>query len=222
MSQKDNPTGNEGEDVTKIKAELAEATQKLANATNELIDGRKTRQELEADRDALKVKLAEAEEKVKGGQPPQGALTEADVRKILAEREKQDAAANRQAAEAKFKAAHKEFADDADAGGVKFSAVKQKFSRFNLEGVVTVDEFLNLFEEAYTLAVPTRASGDGKSVLNANTPSDTGHNPKETTDDQLSHKEKTVMERLGWTKDQFLKQKAARPTYIRQLLSHME
>lgn len=218
MSEKD-----EGqEDITKLKEQIAELTEKLGNATGELTEGRKTRQYLEAERDALTTKLKEAEEKAKDTPGDKPEDVESAVRKILAERSKQDAQANRTAAEAKFKSAHTEFADDADAGGVKFGAVKAKFSKFNLESIVTVDEFMNLFEEAYTLAVPARTREEEDYNPDAHTPSNQSASPKETATDKLSYKEKKVMERLGWTTEQFLKQKVARPTYIRQLLAHME
>lgn len=222
MSWKETLDESGKKEVEQLEAKIAESTQKLSNAGQELASNRKDKQEIEAERDSLKIKLAEAEEKAREGNPT-GGLTEADVRKILGEQDEKTAVQNRESAEARFKAAHKEFAADADPSGVKFSAVKGKLARFNLSGLKTVEEFTSVYEEAYTLVNPARAADDeGSYSPYAESPSDTGNSPREIDTDNLSPKEKKLIARLGWDKERYLKQKKARPTYVRTLLDQME
>lgn len=224
MSWKDNLDEGAKKEVEQLEVKLAEIEQKLSNAGQELAQNRKDRQAIEADRDALKIKLAEAEQNANpapSGDAPQD--VEATVRKVLQEKDSQDAQSNRETAESRFKAAHKEFADDADAGGVKFSAVKAKVSRFNLSNLRSVEDFVAAYEDAYTLVSPGHAVDIGENYTPfADSPSDSGHGPRETDVNELSPKEQKLINRMSWDKEQYLKQKNKRPAYVKQLLDYME
>lgn len=221
MSWKDNLDEGAKKEVEQLEASIAERDQKLSNAGQELASNRTVKQQLEAERDALKVKLQEAEDRARGtgGQPTD---TEAVVRRVLAENDTKAASQNRETAEARFISSHKEFASDADPGGVKFSAVKGKLARFNTDGLKTVEDFMGVYEEAYLLVNPARAAEGGEYAPYADSPHDTGRGPKETDTQVLAVKEKKLVERMGWTKEQYLSQKTKRPTYVKQLLEHME
>lgn len=222
MSWKDTLDEAGKKEVEQLEAAIAERDQKLSNAGQELASNRTVKQTLEAERDSLKIKLAEAEERANGRSGGQPQDTEEVVRRILAEGDKKTAEQNRATAEARFKATHKEFADDADQGGIKFSAVKSKVARFNTDGLKTVEEFVQLYEEAYTLINPARAASEENYSPYAASPSDQGSSPKESDKDNLSPKEKKLIARMGWTNERYLKQKTARPTYVRALLDQME
>lgn len=206
------------EEYETLKASLADIELKLKSATGELIEGRKSRAEVEAERDALTLKLKEAEDAKNGGGQPS---TEEAVRKILKEKEGQDAVANRKTAEEAFKTQVKDFSPDNDPGGIKFSAVQAKFSKFNIDGVVKTEDFLELYAEAATLANPSKPISRETFTPYAATPPKSGSGPREAELNTLSSKEVDIVTRLGWTKEKYLEQKAKRPHYVESLLKQL-
>lgn len=222
MSWKDTLEEGVKQEVEKLESAIAERDQKLSNAGQELASNRTKKQELEAERDALTIKLKEAEQKSQGG-VPQALNVEDTVRKILGEKEVQSAAQNRATAEARFKSAHPEFGAESDPSGVKFDTVKGKLARFSLNGLSSVEDFLSVYSEAYTLVNPARQVENGNSFTPfAASPSDTGAGPRDANKSKLSAKEKRLVDSLGWTEERFMKQLTARPHYVKALLDQME
>lgn len=211
------------ETVESLKAKLAETEGKLASATGELIENRASRQTVEGERDALKVKITELEGRVVT--PPAGEQPKVEdvVRAVLSERDQKDADRNRATAEATFRAAHSEFHPDNDPGGLKFDAIKAKLSRFSFGDMMEVSDFLSVYEDAFTLVNPKRAdAGTTTYAPYASTVSHPSTTSRETETTGLGSKETKLIERMGWTAEQFQKQMQVRPTYVKSLLLHMD
>lgn len=210
-----------GETIEDVKKQLDEANTKLASATGELIDDRKKRAEAEAARDALQLKLTEALDKNKpgeGAQPDARAV----VQEVLAERDKEDAATNRKAAEDAFKAANTDYSAANDPGGVKFTAIAEKFAKFNTSGVLKTEDFLKLYQDAAVLANPSKPVIREVVTPYANNTPASGSGPRESDGKEVSARENEIITRLGWTKEQFLAQKAKRPHYVASLLKNLD
>lgn len=214
----DNNDGQKEQEIADLKAKLAEAESKLGNATNELVEGRKTRAELEGERDGLKLKLDEAlKPKTPDGQPSMEEIAKG----VLQEEKKKTAAGNLTAAEQAFIQAHKEYSPDNDPGGIKFAAVKAELAGFNLTGYVEKEDFYKAYEKAFMLANPGKQPEKHTVTPYSATPPISGSGPKEGDENNLSSQEKDIVTRLGWTTEKYLEQKAKRPHYVESLLKSM-
>lgn len=207
------------EEYETLKASFADIETKLKSVTGELIEGRKTRAEIEAERDALAIKLKEMEKAPIVGDV---SSTEDAVRKVLKEQAKQDAVTNRKIAEETFKSQVKDFSSDNDPGGIKFSAVMAEFNRFNTEDVVKTEDFLELYSKAATLANPSKPVTRETFTPYAATPPSSSSGPREATTILLSSREQDIVKRMGWTEQQYLDQKTKRPHYVASLLKQLE
>lgn len=207
-------------DVATVQAELSEIKTTLTGVVEELKISRKEKADAEAKALAAETKLKEKEEpKGNEGTPN---VTE-EVQKALAKEKGEAATRNRERAIAAFKEKHKEFHPDNDAGGIKFSALESKLSRFSTAGLTEESDFSAILDDAYVLLNPTKVGSDSKVIIPGASTSSQSGSPKESdTTGQLSSKEATVIERLGWTKEKFLDQKAKRPSYIASLLNYMD
>lgn len=208
-------------EIETLKEKVTELTGKLTGASSELAEDRKKRADIEGARDAALLKIKELEGKATPIVPAVEPKVEDVVRTVLQERDKTDAESNKTTAEATFKTRYKvKFDDSSDPGGIKFSAVKAKFSKFNLDGAKTVDDFLNIFEEAYTLVDPKKPAAPTYTPYAA-TPPTSGEGPREENGIKLSDKEQEVIDRLGWTPEQFKKMKEQRPQYVASLFKNI-
>lgn len=211
---------NGGETLEQVKAKLAEAETKLASATGELVENRTKRQVVEGERDALKLKVEELTKAPPAAGDP-AALAEQATRKVLAERDADSAKTAETTAITLFTARYKEFAPENDQGGVKLSAVMARYKDFSKEGKKSEAEFLKLLEDSYTLVNPTRSVNQGTTYAPfASTPSNPGSPQDSAGQSKLTPEERSIVTRMGWTEEQFLKQKEKRPNYIKSLLQY--
>lgn len=211
------------EEVEKLKGELAAAQAKLAEKdgqisgmSQELAGDRAKRQELQAERDVLSVKVKELEGKIGGVQPTN--ISE-EVQKALLERDRQQAESNRTSAELSFKS-RKEFTPEADPGEIKFNAVKKKFAMFDTSKLKTTEEFLSVWQDAFRLVNNQTHNTQGQNNQDIFSRS-SGGGPREVSTSQLTSEELSVVQRMGWTEEQFIKQKTKRPQYVESLMRGM-
>lgn len=200
------------EEVKALKASLA-------NVVEEVKTERKTKQDAQAESEALKLKIKEVEDKQKAGAT--GDDVEAKVRAILNEDAKKSADSARVVAEQKWKANHTEFSETNDPGGVKFAAIKGKLSRLSDQGLSSENDFIGLFEDAYVLVKKERNIDSHDYNPYAASNSSNGGAPKETNANNLSAKEEKLMKMEGWDKEKYLKMKAKRPSFVESLLQYV-
>lgn len=211
------------EEVEKLKNELAAAQAKLTEKdaqingmSQELAGDRAKRQDLQAERDVLSVKVKELEGRIGGVQPTN---VSEEVQKALLERDRQQAETNRTSAESSFKS-RKDFTPEADPGEIKFNAVKKKFAMFDTSKLKTTEEFLAVWQDAYRLVnnqTHNTHIQNNQDMFSRNS----GGAPREVETSQLTSEERSVVQRMGWTDDQFLKQKTKRPQYVESLMRGM-
>lgn len=199
---------------------IKEKEDKLAGVVSELTKMRGDKSSVEAERDALTIEINALKNKKPDDVTPPAKSVEDAVQEALAKRESESAKKNRETAEAAFRAAHKEFATDADPGGIKWAAFLNTLARLNATGLTSVEDFTGLFNDALRLMGKQEAPKERILAPGADTPSD-GGSPDAVDADGLTPKEKKVIEGLGWTVEKYLKQKKTRPDYIADLLQRV-
>ena len=211
-----NPNQGEEQNVEALQAEVTRMKEQLNNVVEELKTSRTDKQALEAERDLLLAKISKAEETT----PPAIPDVETTIRKVLSERDQEDIAKNREAAEKQFKANNKEFSADSDPGGIKYAALKKKLSRISSEGLKSVEDFLGMYNDALVL-LRREPTIDGTTPNPfASTPSDMGVQPKSGANTGLTFPEQKLIKEMGWTEERYLKVKASRPGYVAKLLEY--
>lgn len=201
-----NPSGDE----TITPEEAKELKEALKNVVEEVKD--------------LRVKNRELSEKIKPETPPVvppvDDVTE-KIKQVLAQEKMSSAEANKKAALEKFITNNKEFHPDNDITGLKRKALEDKLSRFNLSGMYSEEEFVGVFEEANLLL--KRNDNSSKASMEQNpysaTPISKVTPPK--VDTELSPKEKILVERGSATKEQILKLRLEKPSYLASILERV-
>lgn len=214
----------EGQDVSleTLLNKVGELETNFSNVVDELKSERVKKQEAEAERDLAIAALNDKKET-----PPakDGEVVVPDVKAVveqtLAERDNKTAEDNKKSAEEKFKNSNKEFHPDNDPGGIKFATVTKQLARFNTAGLKSEEDFLKLYTDCLKLSKETPSQESKDITPYDSTPSNSGSGPKEVKVTQLSVKEVKLMNQLGWTEERFMKQKAARPSYVQSLLEHI-
>lgn len=216
---KENPNGEgQEQEVEVLKAQITELTTKLNNASGELSENRQKKQEIEGERDALKLKLQQLTET----KSPEGQESTDDiVKRLLSERDNQTALENRRTAEIRFKESNKDFHPDNDPGGIKFAAVMAEFNSFNTSGARTIEDFITFFGKAKTLAGFQEKAPERTIAPYASSPSSTT-SPKAGDGYQLTSKEREIIQRLGWTEEKYIKLKNDKPNYVASLLRNLD
>ncbi len=190
---------------------LATVQAQLDGVVTELKEVRGKKQEVEGERDALKLKVNNV--------PPKAESTdvEAEVKKFLEQESVKTTEESKVSAEQRFKNEHKEFDATNDPGGLKYAAFQEKLKMFNLTGLKKETEFLEVFENTLTLM---KEKKDSKRIPYSD--AGTGGNPpKETHVSDLSSREQKMIENMGWTEERYLKIKAKHgQRYIDSLLQH--
>ncbi len=232
MNENPNPTEGETPKEDKVvlsKAEHEELVLKLekesqdkTNLVEEIKTLREKKQISEAEAEELKKKLEGREET-----PIENETLTADkiaeiaskaTQEVLAKNSEVTVAGNKELALTKFKKRYKEFHTDNDAGGIKMSALERKLDIFNMNALKSEEEFLSVFEDAYSLM------GGNKTTVNPEIqiptdPSSDGSNPQSVETVELSSKElKIIEDTFGGNKEIYLEQKAKRPDYVEKLI----
>lgn len=202
----------EGEESQEEEFDPKTEIENLKNSlVEELKETRKRAQEAEADRDLLKNNNTESEEEVDE--------VDKKIQQALSKKEQEEVKQRREKAEESFRNRHKNLKDDSS--GIKFAAVEKQLERFDLSKARTQEEFEGIYEDAYRLA-RKEDSGSSKSREAAYASDETAakntSSPQESSD-EVSSKEREVIERLGWTEEKFLQQKKRRPSYVNRLIN---
>jgi len=211
-----------------IVEKLASETQSKVNLVNEIKELREKKQLTEREAEELRKKL---ESSVLPPQSSSGVLTSEQIEEIalstmksaFAAKDTEEAQANKVNAMNSFLGKHKEFHPDNDPGGIKLSALEQKFARFNTEGLKKESDFLSVLEDASSLVRPTQQSQTPGIDPNPPAPTGTqsGTPASEMTDDKLSQKEITIINRsFDGDRERYLKIKQKRPDYVASLLQY--
>jgi len=190
----------------------------FSGIVEELKTERKTKQEAQAELEALKlVKKAEGEKTAVTGED-----VEAKIRAVLNENAKVKADSERVTAELKFKETHTEFSEANDPGGIKFATIKEKLNRLSDQGLATENDFIGLYDDAYLLVKKERNVDTQQYNPYASSSSNSGASPKQVDTSGLSAKEEKLMKMEGWDKEKFLKMKLKRPAFMDSLLEHVK
>jgi len=230
------PEGNpeEGEVVT-LKREdydkFVKDSEAKENLVSEIKDLREKKQLSESEAEELRKKVEELSNIDKEGENAEkpvidstkiDELIEQRLQDRLSKKEVEDRAVSKQEAIRKFKESNKEFHEDNDEGGLKFSALEKKLSMFNTDNVRSTEEFLTILNSAKTLMGGGIKKNDEQANPYANTPSEEGHSvPVEDKDKNLTPVELKLIERsFGGDKGKYLEQKAKRPDFVENLLRH--
>lgn len=187
-----------------------------AGLVSEITDLRGKKQEVEGERDALKLKLET------NNVPPkvESKDVETEVQKILERESAKTIGEAKVSAENRFKNEHKEFDDTNDPGGLKYAAFKDKLKIFNLDGLKKETDFLEVYESTLTLMKDKK---DSKTRVPYSDTGTGGLPPREVDVSKLSSKEQQMIQRLGWDEERLLKVKAKHgQRYIDSLLTHAQ
>ena len=211
------PINNDSQ-VEALKTQIATLTTKMGEMETALstATGDKTAavEELKTTRKQLADAKAKLEDKEHSNGSPADA--EAIVAAALAKRDKERADANKVSALDKFIKSHKDISPENDPTGLKLQAFKTKLSRFSTEGLTEVEQFNEVFEDAYRL-LGNNTTNKQKSDMTPSAPLSPDE-PEEVKIETLTPKEKKVLERLGWTTEKYLALKKKMPDYVHQIL----
>lgn len=187
----------------------AQKEQAIANLTEELKELRKKKQE--------------AEERA-NKQPDQIPTSDLDVGKKIEEALEARKAVEIETAKTdaleEFKSKFKEFSDDNDPGGIKFTAFQKELSKFSLDGLTTKEKILNRYKDAYDFMNRKKAEDDEPITPDPSIPN-TPNEPNANDTVELSPNEDAVLKRMGWTKEKYLKLKAKQPEYVSSIFRQL-
>lgn len=226
MEYKKNSDGSDmlDENGNKIPVEItdegSEADKKIAAAIAPLVEEIKG---LRTSNGMLKDLLDKKEDPTP---TPPAAATEEEklavaVKKVLDAQKSSDAQANKRIAFDKFIADNKEFHPDNDTLGLKQDALTKKFARFNTDGLQTVEDFYSVVGDAKNLLMGNDNQSDTYRDQRQNSiqqPPIPRNSIKPGIDNELSPKERRLMETTGRTKEQILKMKKNHPEMLEQIL----
>lgn len=211
----------------KLVEEHAISTQSVTSLTSEIKDIRTKKQEAEEKlKEALKVKNLKPLDKPKEGEgeglsKEEAAEIAAKAAKTVVEEAKTEGLETlREETTKEFKNSKQQFAEDNDPAGIKWAVFENKLAMFDMSSVDTKEKILEVLNSAFNL-LPIHKN---ETVENTQTPSSTpsdpgGGGPPPANPDNLSSREKAIVDRVyGGDAQKFLKQKASKPEYIRELL----
>lgn len=208
------------EEYDKLVEDRANDAQAKSNLTNEIIDLREKKQEVEEALKKASEKPADVPPVEAGELTPEkiAELTSNTVRNILKENDSEKASVSKEIALKEFQETHKEFHPDNDEAGLKRSALEKKLSMFSTDNLKTKEEFLSILESASKLLVDVKKEVAPSNPSAYSSPSANTHQKSED-EETLSSIELKIIERtFDGDKEKYLKQKAKRPEYVEQLL----
>lgn len=199
------PTDKELEYINQI----AQLEQDKANLTGEIQDIRKKNKEKDDELESLRTPK---EPKATGEVD-----VEEKVRSILSERDKAVIAQEKEEAFDEFKQTHKEFDPSNDPGGLKFAAFEKELKKFNLEGLTSKKQFSSRLKEVHEFMNRHKQPVEDTITPTPVVPS-SGADPSKGETHVLTQIEKTIINRLGWTSEKYLKIKLKNPVYVQKLI----
>lgn len=224
---------NQSEDKVEIsKKEYDEMVEKIAlgkqdkaNLISEIKELREKKQISESEAEELRKKAGQSG---KDETPSEGITPEKieeqvakTVSKILQDRDSKTAEENMKSAMRAFQSKNKQFHPDNDEAGLKMSALEKKLARFNLSGLKSESEFLEVFEDAKRLVMNEQPAAPKNSNPNPIAPDAPAPVAKEEKDDELTSEEMKIVERtFGGDKDRYKKIRSKRPEYVAELLRY--
>jgi hypothetical protein len=144
---------------------------------------------------------------------------EALVERVLSKRAQESADSNFEKAKLAFKEQVKEFSKDVDQAGILFSKFEKEMSKFNFSGLSTHEDFLGRLKEVYEFTNRGKTQ-DNKLEYYKGSPANLGTDPHSNDGASLTAAESKLIKDLNWSKEQFMKVKVKRPTYVAQLLKY--
>lgn len=196
-----------------LKAKNEQAEQEKARLVEEIKEERRKKQEAE---DLAKSAIAN-----KNVDPDEAKIYEI-VEKRLNEDKTKQIEMSRSQFEEKFKSSHPEFEPSNDVGGIKFQAFKRVLNRFNLNDLTTENEFAEVYNNAMLIMNGGVKTNQNQNInQNSFTPPTKSNGGIGNTPDEVSSKEDKLIQSIGWTKEKYLKLKASRPDFVRNLLSQV-
>lgn len=204
-------------------------SQAKENLVDEIKDLREKKQLAETERDDA-IKKVEDVSKIPAVETAEitpekvNEMINQGIQTRLSEQETADTEHNKQEAIQRFKESHKEFHEDNDEGGLKYSSLERELKVFNTGSARSVDDFLSLMEKARTFIKKEEQPQDTPETPYSETPANESVVvPAQGLDDKnLTPKElKLITNSFGGNKQKYLEQKAKRPDYVAQLLSYI-
>lgn len=144
------------------------------------------------------------------------------LKSIMDEDKITNAEAIKKAAFEKFITSNKEFHPDNDVAGLKQKALIQKINqRFNLAGMTDEKDFIDVFEEASILLKKNDNSSKTQGPNNPYSSTPVSKITPGKVEDELSPKEKKLVERGSATKEYIMKLRIEKPAYLASLLERV-
>lgn len=197
-------------ELNTAKSALATAEATNSSTVEELKDLRAKKQAAEAERDLAKAELAK-----NGGNGD----VESTIRAVLDAEKSKDIERVRDESLEEFKNAHKElFAEANDQGGIKFEAFKKHLAKLNMSGLTTAKQLKEAYEDALVLMNKGRVQSQPNNGGSPFIPNNGGGQPHSIEGTELDSKEQKLIAQIGWTEEQYLKQKKSKPSYVANLL----
>jgi hypothetical protein len=178
---------------------------------------KKLRTERATYKELLDAKMKQEEESKQGEGKTD---VEIAVEGVLREKELSRAKANKIAALAKFVTENKEFSEDNDPAGIKRRALETKFSAFNTDGLIEVEDFVSVIKDAHSLLVGV----DKQPEFTRVNPYSNSSPDKSGAGDglkKLSESEQKLCKEFGYSEEKLLNLKNKRPDFLEDLLSYV-
>lgn len=207
------------EGLEEIRKEAAEKAKKEAEEAFEKAKKGLT-EDLLAERQRRKAAEEEMERNRKSPEPASENDDPKEVfKKLLTEKEQEEAKLARERSLEKFRESVREFSKENDEAGIVFSKFENELKKFNLDGLKSEQDFMARYKDVYDYMNRKQSTPTPDSSFYQGSPKGPGSSAPEGDSDPLSDVEKKVLERLGWTKEKYLQQKAKHPDFVRSLLT---
>lgn len=209
------------EEYNKLKGALEGVTNELKEIRSDRAAKAEEVERLSREKEELADKLSKLSNG-SGGEMPEDEKVKNIVMSVLNEKDASSAEANKQAALAKFISENKEYHPDNDVSGLKLDALKKKMSRFNTQGLKSLDDFYSVIKESNILLGRDNSQEASKEIENPYSDSpkiDVSAKKMEISD--LSDKEKELVKRGTVSKEKLQELREKKPEFLRQLLSQI-
>lgn len=203
------------EEIAALKAKNAQLEADKIALVGETTELRKSRADKETELQLAKEALVAAAEK--NNQNPEEAKIAEVVTKVLSQEKLGQAERNKKAAFDKFVAENKEYHPDNDPGGIKAKALETQFNRFNLNGLVEVDDFMKVIGDSNNLLRGIDTPRQPSTQVPSSPHSVVAPSSQQVS--ELSPAEQALIERNGMTQEKYLALKAKMPDFAAALLA---
>lgn len=206
------------EELEAIRKQAAEEA--ISKAQEEFEKAEKARvEELQAERQRRQAAEEELERSKKGANSDDDTDPEKVFTRLLSQKEQKEAEENKKKALEQFRRKVKEFDPEVDKLGIVFKDFEKELSKFNLEGLKTIDDFTSRFSDVYDFMNRKNPGQKPSQSFYQGNSKGSGSEPLEN-DTSLDDREQRLIKDMGWTKERYLEQKSRRPHYVESLLRY--